>query len=127
MNLHLSCEPLFLSPALLAEGDIPDTNLGERLPMALFFRVVLAPLLLEDNDLLAESLLDDLAGDLCAFERGTADVTFVAVRAEDDVVERDLGASVASQTWNSNCLSRLGPELLATGSDDCVSHGRCWC
>ena len=95
MSLHLSCEPLLLSPALLAEGDVLDADLGELLPMALLFRVVLAALLLEHDDLVVESVLDDLAGDARALESWCADVSLVAVGAEDDVIECDLGARIA--------------------------------
>src|SRR6266566_5018577 len=118
MSPHLSCEPLLLSPALLAEGDILDADLGERLPMALLFRVVLTALLLEDDDLLAASLLDDLAGHASAFHNRSADMRLVAVGAEDDVVEGDLRPGVAGQTGNSDSFSGLGAELFAAGSDD---------
>src|SRR6266550_928542 len=119
MSLHLSYEPLLLSPALLTEGDILDADLGERLPMALLFCVVFAPLLLEDDDLLAR--------DLRAFDCRSANMSLVAVRAEDDVVEGDFRAGVSSQTWNSDGFSGLGAELLTAGSDDRVSHGRSCC
>src|SRR5436190_13391288 len=125
MSLHLSYEPLLLSPALLAEGDILDADLGEPLPMALLLRVVLTPLLLEHHDLLALPLLHDLAGDVRTFERRSSDVPLVAVRAEDDVVEGNLRPGVAGQTGDPDCFSRLGLELLAAGSDDRVSHGQC--
>src|SRR6266550_580661 len=125
MSLRLSYEPLLLSPALLAEGDILDADLGERLPMALLFRVVFTALLLEDDDLFAEPLLDDLAGDTRAFHNRRADVLLVAVGAEDDVVEGDLRPSVPGQGRNSDCFSCLGAELLAAGSDNRVSHGCC--
>src|SRR5256714_7750492 len=125
MSLHPSYEPLLLSPALLTEGDILDADLGKSLPMALLFRVVLTALVLEDNDLLAASMLDDLASDVRAFERGTADVPLVAIRAEDDILEGDLRARVPCQAGNSDCLSGLGAELFAARSDDGVSHGCC--
>src|SRR5687768_4606256 len=127
MSLHLSYVPLLLSPALLAEGDILDADLGEALPMALLFRVVLAALHLEDNDLVALTVLDDLAGDVRAFDARSANVGLVAVGAEDHVVERHLGAGVAGQGWNSDCLASFGAVLLPAGSDDGVSHGRCCC
>src|SRR6266566_5010981 len=122
MSLHLSCEPLLLSPALLAEGDILDADLGEFLPMALLFRVVLTALLLEHDDLVVESVLDDLARHVCALQARRANVGLVAVGAEDDVVERDLGAGVAGQGRDSDCLAGLGAELLAAGPDYGVSH-----
>src|SRR5688500_9502601 len=104
--------PLLLSPALLAEGDILDANLGEALPMALLFRVVLPALHLEDDDLVALSLLHDLASDMRTLESRRADMGLVPVGAKNDVVERDLGASVTRKARNSDRLSRLGAELL---------------
>src|SRR5882672_11581046 len=127
MSRHLSYEPLLLSPALLAEGDILDADLGERLPMALLFGVVLTALLLEHHDLLALTVLDDLRRDVRSFDGGSADVGLVAVGAEDDVVEGNLRAGIADQSRNSDCLSRFGAELLAAGTDDRVSHGQCCC
>src|SRR6202008_837647 len=126
MSLHLSCEPLLLSPALLAEGDILDADLGERLPMALLFRVVFAALVLEDDDFFALAVLDDLAGDVRTLDRRSADVTLVTIGAEDDVVEGDLRARLANEGGNSDCFSGLGLELLTAGSDDRVSHGLCY-
>src|SRR6266550_9132194 len=127
MSLYLSCEPLLLSPALLAEGDILDADLGECLPMALLFGVVLTALLLEHHDLLALAVLDDLSRDVRTLYRRSPDVRLVAVGPEDDVVEGDLRARVADQGRNSNCLAGLGAELFAAGTDYRVSHGRCCC
>src|SRR4051812_21740080 len=122
MSLRLSCVPLLLSPALLAEGDVLDADLGKALPMALLFRVVLAALHLEDDDLVALAVLDDLAGDVRPFYSWRADVRFIALGAEDDVIERNLGACFTDQGRDSYCLAGLGAELLAAGSDNCVSH-----
>src|SRR5258705_9940734 len=127
MSLRLSYVPLLLSPALLTEGDILDADLGEALPMALLFRVVLAALHLEDDDLVALPLLHDLGGDVRALESRSADVCLVAVGAKDDIVEGDLAAGITGQARNSDCLSRFGTVLLAAGSDDRVSHRDCCC
>src|SRR3954471_5810371 len=127
MSLRLSCVPLLLSPALLAEGDVLDADLGESLPMPLFFRVVLTALHLEDDDLVALAVLDDLAGDVRAFYSGGADVRLVAFGAENHVIERDLGACFANEGRDSYCLAGLGAELFAAGTDDRVSHGVCCC
>src|ERR1700674_1958661 len=102
MSLRLSYVPLLLSPALLAEGDILDADLGELLPMALLFRVVLTTLHLEDDDLVALSLLDDLGRYVRALEPWRTNMRLVAVGAEDDVVKRDLGAGLAGQGRNSD-------------------------
>src|SRR5688500_18471813 len=123
MTLRLSCVPLLLSPALLSEGDILDADLGEALPMALLFRVVLAALHLEDDDLVALAVLDDLARDVRALYPRSANVSLVTVGAEDHVVEGDLGSGITRQARDSDCFSRLGAVLFAAGADDCVSHG----
>src|SRR5258708_37846804 len=107
MSLRLSYVPLLLSPALLAESDILDADLGEALPMALLFRVVLAALHLEDDDLVALPLLHDLGCNMCTLESRSADVSLVAVRAEDDVVKGDLGPGIAGQGRNPNCFAGL--------------------
>src|SRR4029077_4191822 len=117
MSQLLSCEPLLLSPALLAEGDVLDADLGELLPMALLFRVVLTALLLEHDDLVVEPVLDDLARHVCALQPGRADVGLVTVGAEDDVVEGDLRSGLTDQRRNSDCFSSLGAELFAAGAD----------
>src|SRR3979411_2398902 len=101
MSRRLSYVPLLLSPALLAEGDILDADLGELLPMTLLFRVVLAALHLEHDDLVALPLLHDLGRDVRALEPRRTNVCLFAVGAEDDVLERDLGSSFAGQGRNS--------------------------
>jgi len=108
--------------SLLSERDVADTDFSEALTVTLLLRVVLTPLHLEDDDLLVLAVLDDLARDRCALERRNTDEGFVAIRAEDHVVEGDLGSRFPRKARNSNCLARLGPILLATGADDCVSH-----
>src|SRR5438270_11216397 len=127
MSQRLSYEPLLLLflAARLAERDILDADLGERLPMALLFRIVFTTLVLEDDDLFAESLLHDLGGDVRAFNRRCADVSLVAIDAENDVVEGDFGASIAGHFRNSNSLAGFSAVLLAAGSDDRVTHGIC--
>src|ERR1700694_4398670 len=125
MSLRLSYVPLLLSPALLAEGDVLDADLGELLPVALLFRVVLATLHLEDDDLVALSLLDDLSCDVRALEPWRTNVRFVAVGAEDDIVKRDLCSGLAGQRRNSDLFSSFGAVLFPARSDNCVSHRDC--
>src|SRR4030081_2076546 len=119
------CASLFLSAALLTEGDILDADLGELLTMALLFRVVLAALHLEDDDLVALPLLDDLARHVCAFDPRCTDVRLVAGGAEDEVVKRDLGAGFAGQGRNSDSFAGFGAVLFPARSNNCVSHRDC--
>jgi len=69
-----------------------NPDLGELLPMALLLRVVLTPLELEDDDLVAEPLLDDLGRDRGPLQRRNPDLHVGAVGAEEDVIELDLRA-----------------------------------
>src|SRR3981081_3160079 len=125
MSLRLSYGPLFLSAALLAEGDILDADLGELLSMALLFRVVFATLHLEDDDLVALSLLDDLGGDVRALESRRTNVRLVAVGAQDDVVKSDLGSGLARESRNSDRFAGFGAVLFSARSYDRVSHRDC--
>ena len=65
---------------------------GERLPVARLAAVALAALVLEDDDLLAEPLLDDLGLDRDAGDGRLADLDPAAVVGEQERPERHLGA-----------------------------------
>src|SRR6516162_864567 len=75
-----------------AECDVVDLHFREALPVSLLLRVVLAPLHLEHDHLVALAVADDLAGDLRALEHGRPGVDLLAVGAEEHLVEGDLGA-----------------------------------
>src|SRR4051794_4400383 len=90
--------------------------------MAALSRVVFSAFLLEDDDLLAAAVPNDLAGHFCAAERRNPCLDRVAVVAEEDVVELDLAAGIADERRNLVCAARLDAELLAAGFDDCVGH-----
>ena len=106
----------------LSERDVADADFREALPMTLLLRVILAPLHFEDDDLLVPAVLDDLSGHRRSLERRHADERIVAIRAKNHVAERDLRSRIARKARYSDCLSRLGAELLAAGADNCVSH-----
>src|SRR5262249_39391825 len=106
-----------------AEGNVVDPNFGEALPMAALARVVLPALLLEDDDLVASPVPNDLAGHLGALKRGHAGLDRVAVTAEEDLVELDGAAGVAGESGKLIGAARLDTELLAAGLDDRVRHG----
>src|SRR5688500_2555234 len=92
--------------------------------MPLLAGVVLPALELEDDDLLAEPVPNDLAGDRRAGQRGHAGANAVAVRAEEHLAERDLRPGLAEQRRHAERLTRLDAELLAARADDSVSHGK---
>lgn len=72
---------------LLAEFNVLDADLGKSLPVALFARVVLATLELENDDFVVAALLDDFARNLGTFEGGDADAGGLSIGSEDYVVE----------------------------------------
>src|SRR5690242_972797 len=107
---------------LSAEADVVDANLGEALPMTALARVVLSALVLEDDDLLTATVLDDLTGDPGTVECRNSGAHATAVGAEEHVIELDVGARLTDERRNSICSARFDTELLAAGSDDRVRH-----
>ena len=81
--------------------------------------VLLALLELEDDDLLAATLLDDLAEDLGTRNEGAAELGGVAAE-EENFVERDLVASGAFELLDFDEIARGDAVLLAAGADNCV-------
>src|SRR5689334_13015352 len=81
--------------------------------------VVLAAAELEDDELLAAPLLDDLPGHLGAGDERLADVHGRAVprRHEQDLVEHHLGPRVTGELLDHHGLAGLDPVLLATRLD----------
>src|SRR5215510_2508886 len=108
------------------EGNVVDTDFGETLPVTALARVVLPALLLEDDNLLAAAVTDDLAGDLGATQRRDAGLDVLSVVAEEDVVELDGGSRIADERRDLIGAARLDTELLAAGANDGVRHG-CRC
>src|SRR5690242_11634769 len=109
---------------LSAEADVVDANFGEALTMSALARVVLSALVLEDDDLLAAAVLDDLTGDTGTLERWDTGANVGAVGTEENFVELDVTSGFTSERRNSICAARLDTELLAAGLDDRVRHGR---
>src|ERR671932_73979 len=77
-----------------AQADVVDAYFGEALSMPLLARVVLPPLELEHDDLLAAAVSHDLANDLRSADGRRAGLDGAAVRSEQHVVELDLAALV---------------------------------
>src|SRR5262249_26271362 len=61
---------------------------------------------LEDLELLAAPVLDDLGGNGGTLHRGTADGDLLAVPHEQHAVERDARSRLAGQAWNVQDLVR---------------------
>src|SRR4051812_19288619 len=115
-----------MSHSLLAsaEVDVVDADFGEALPVSLLLRVVLPALHLEDNDLVSESVLDDLTRDLGAGERRNTGANVLAIGAKQHIVELDGPAGFTHDGRNAVFLARLDTKLLAAGADESVRHGK---
>ena len=112
---HLS---LLLLSSGSGDGDVGDAHDAHLLTVAVLAPIVLAALLLEDDDLLFAGLLDQLARDGGARDRGSADL----VADHQDFVEGHGAAFGDRQLLDDDDVARLDPVLLATRLDDC-KHG----
>src|SRR6476620_8607721 len=117
-------DAFFMSHFILAsaESDVVDADFGEALPVTLLLRVILPALHLEDDDLVGETVLDDLAGDLGTRQGRDARLHGLAIAAKQNVVELDRPAGLAHERGEAIFLARLDAELLAAGANDCVRH-----
>src|SRR5688572_10523782 len=108
---------------LLAQDPV-DLDRSVLLAVTVLADVVLATTELEDDELVAEPVLDDLSRHLRAADDGLADldVRSVSRGEEEDAVELDRRALVAGQLLDDDGLTGLNPVLLSTSFDDGV-HG----
>src|SRR3954465_477737 len=90
--------------------------------MTTLVRVVLSALHLEDDDLLAAAVTDDLAGHAGAAEHRNAGLHVLAVVAEQDFVEFDLATRLTDERWELIRTAGFDTVLLAAGLDDRVRH-----
>src|SRR6185295_1062255 len=120
--LRLEPTPFLCAMGASAERDVGDADLGELLPMSGLAAIVLAPLELDDVDLGLLAHPDDLRLHLGAGDERRAGADGLAVRAEEDFIEGDLGARLRLHQREANGLALFGPELLAQGPENRV-HG----
>src|SRR5665213_1509383 len=106
-----------------AERDVVDLHFREALAMALLFRVVLAALHLEDDDLVALAVSHDLAGHFRAGNERNAGVHVGSIGAKEHFLERHRRANLGVERWQAKRFPRLGAELKAGGANDGVGHG----
>src|SRR5690606_295660 len=106
--------------ASLPEPDLADPDLGVLLPMSLLATIVLPPLPLEDDDLLALAVLDDLAGHDRALDRRRADTDLTIGTGQQHLRERHLVTDLGSERGDADRLPRLDAELLVACANDCV-------
>src|SRR6185295_3791594 len=101
--------------------DLGDLHRSEGLAVTRLLARALALAELEDHELCAERLADDLALDGGACDLGLADLGLVAADHQH-VVELDLVASRARKEIDADGITLGNPILLAAGADDCVGH-----
>src|SRR5690606_5145478 len=77
---------------------------------------------LEDDEFLAATLRNDLAGNLGSSDGGRTELGAVPAD-EENVVERDLVARIARELFDADGVARGDSILLAAGADNCVCHG----
>ena len=88
--------------------------------MALTLAVTLLGVVLEDADLLALAVLDDLALHRGALHHGSAEGGLVAVQDGQDLVKLHGVAGFLVQLLNVDHVALGHLVLLAAGHDDCV-------
>src|SRR4051812_16394303 len=103
-----------------AEADVVDAHLGEPLPVPLLAAVVLAALVLEDDDLLAPAVAKHLGRHGGATHQRRAHLDVVAVRAEENVLEAHGLARLGVHRLDADGLARLGAVLVAADAGDGV-------
>src|SRR5262249_18588405 len=107
-------------PGLL--GDLGHPHGGDALTVTAAPAVVLAALLLEDQDLAASALLHDLAPGPPARDQWVADPHGVVGGGEEHVTELDCGADVALDPLDPHQRTGLDPILLSSSANDGVGH-----
>ena len=101
--------------------DARDLHRSQLLTVAHLAVVLLAALELEGRDLLATTLLHDLAADLCASESRLAHLEAVA-REHQHLGELDLGARIAREQFHHDGVALSHSILFSAGADDCGCH-----
>src|SRR5262249_9069202 len=99
-------------------GDAGDLDFGVALAVTRRALGALAPAQLEDLQLLAEHVGDDLRLDLGARHDRRADLERVAFADREDLVEHDLGADLGRQLLDPQLLAGCDAILLAAGFHD---------
>ena len=98
--------------------DLGDLHLGVRLTMADLLLLALLSLVLQDMDLLALAVLDDLSLDSGALNNGSADLGVFAVQDSQNV-ELNGSLSFSVQLLDVQDIALSNGVLLATGHDNC--------
>src|SRR4051812_30037273 len=110
-----------MASASSSTGDAGDLERGEGLPMAGLAAVVLTAAELEDDDLLAAVLGDDLRLDLGAAHEGLADLDALAAADEENLTEADGVADVPCELLDAELVALRHSILLSARFDDRVA------
>src|SRR5690606_32400808 len=121
----LRVEPPPFLCAIASDLETGDLHRGEGLPVPALAAVLLAPTKLEDDELLAPPLLDDLALHEGAADRGLANLGGAVVAdGQEHLAKLHLVTGVALELLDADRVALGDPILLTTGSNNCSCHGK---
>src|SRR6267378_3883608 len=105
-----------------ADLHVGDLDFGEILAMSGVTAIPGATRKAEDPDLLVLAVTHHLGGDLRALHVRRAALNLLPVARDEHVIEGDLRPRLRVEERDSDCESRLGAELTATGGENRVAH-----
>src|SRR5688572_12596572 len=108
-------------PPIGSDGNTGDLHLGEVLPVTVLALETLAPLELENDELLAAAVPDDLRRDFGAFDQRLPDGRGIATDREH-LVKNNIRSRVAREAGEAQDVPFGDAELLSAGSYDCAGH-----
>src|SRR5712691_2563462 len=111
------------SPSLVPGADLGDPQHGLELPVAVFAAVIVPPLFLEDDDLVAAALLDQFGADRGAGQERRAGGHLGAVADHQHLSQLDRRAGLAGELLDRDDVVRGDLVLFAAGADHC-EHDR---
>ena len=101
--------------------DVPDDDFGEILSVSAHLAIVLLALVLEHENLICASLLDDFGGDSCPDDVGVSEFCGGVVSSDGyDFVEDDLCAGFTVEAFDSELVADLCAVLFSAGLDNCI-------
>ena len=102
------------------QDNLGDFHLGVGLTMTDVLLLALLGLVLDDVDLLALAVLDDLGLDCGTFHHGSADLAVLAVQDGQNLIELDGGVFLRVQLLHEQDVAFGNGVLLATSNDNCL-------
>src|ERR1700722_5852310 len=124
MNRLLSCEPSRILPSRSGAGADPgDPQHGLVLAMTVLAPVVVPPLLLEDDDLVGATMLDELGADRGAGDERRAGRGAGALTDHQNLAKPDRRAGLADELLDRDHIAFRDLILFAAGADHCEHLG----